>query len=103
MQRDYNSSEESSVLAPEDEACKGQDGLSSLAIGYAWVVRITTLCFEFAALLLLGRFVDIRFGFEPWGLLVGSFIGFYVFGSGLFLTIKRLEKAEEREKADKRT
>ncbi|MBP5622879.1 MAG: hypothetical protein J6X44_12780, partial [Thermoguttaceae bacterium] len=68
---------------------------------YAWVVRITTFCFEFAALLLLGRFVDVRFGLEPWGLIVGFVIGLFAFISGLIATIKRLEESEERDKVDK--
>jgi uncharacterized membrane protein len=106
MEQDSNKTEVPSVSKVADDSYESQDGLSPLAIGYAWVVRITTFCFEFAALLLLGRFVDVRLGVSPWGLIVGFVIGLFAFITGLIATIKSLEEAEERDernRVDKRS
>lgn len=76
-----------------------KNGLSSIAVGYAWVVRITAFSLEFAALVGLGYFVDRRFGFGPWGLLIGAAFGIFAFISGLLETAKRLEEDERADRA----
>lgn len=84
--------EESSL----DDSYETQEGLSPLAIGYSWVVRITTTCFELVALMLFGRFVDARFGTFPVGICVGVALGLYVFIVGLISIVKRLEASDKR-------
>ncbi len=71
-------------------------GLSSLAVGYAWVARISTFSFEFAALVGLGYFLDRRFGVEPWGTIIGAGIGLFAFVSGLLATVRRLDEENRR-------
>lgn len=68
---------------------------SPIVTGYAWVVRITTFCFEFAALILLGKFVDARFGVSPWGVVLCGVVGVYVFVSGLISTVKSLNEIDD--------
>ena len=43
----------------------------------------------------LGWFLDQRFGWSPWGLLIGICLGF---GGGLYRLIKRLEKQDRESK-----
>lgn len=78
-------------------------GLSSLAVGYAWVARISTFSFEFAALVGLGYFLDRRFGVEPWGTIVGAGIGLFAFVSGLLATVKRLDDENCRAETPKKS
>lgn len=92
---------ESASNLRDDAPYEQTEGLSPLAVGYSWVVRITTFCFEFVALILLGRYVDVRFDVAPWGLVVGASIGVYVFVTGLVAIVRRLEAVESRD-VDKR-
>lgn len=45
------------------------------AEGIAWVVRLTGIGFEFAALILLGWYLDRAWGIRPWGVLLGVTCG----------------------------
>ncbi|MBQ9873987.1 MAG: AtpZ/AtpI family protein [Thermoguttaceae bacterium] len=90
---------ESDKSSRDDSSYENEPGLSPLAIGYAWVVRVTTLCFEIVALLLLGRFVDARFGTAPWGTISGAAIGIGAFVAGLISIARRLD-ANERTTSD---
>lgn len=80
---------------------------SSLAVGYAAVVRISTVSAQAALCAALGFFVDRRFETAPWGTVVGALLGAAVFGVGLVATVKRLERdgangSEESQDARKR-
>ncbi len=97
MERDSNEKDVSSASQFTDDLRENHGELSPLAIGYMWVVRITAFCFEFVALVLLGRFIDVRFGLKSWGLIGGFVIGLYAFVSGLTSTVKKLEETEERD------
>ena len=65
---------------------------SSLAVGYAAVVRISTVSAQAALCAALGYFVDRRFETTPWGAIVGALLGAAAFGVGLVATAKRLER-----------
>ncbi len=93
-----SSFEVASENAKKEDLYEEQDGLSPLMVGYSWVVRITTCCFEFVALVLLGRFVDDWWGCRPWGLVVGCCIGVWVFLVGLCDVVKRVEKHDSHSK-----
>lgn len=86
-------------FAKKDDFYKNLDKISPLVAGYSWSIRISTYCFEFVALLLLGRFVDVRYGWKPWGLIVGALIGAYVFITGLISVVKRLEQQNSQNDA----
>ena len=76
-----------------------QEGISPISIGIAWGSRILAFSLEFALLVIFGEIVDERFGFKPWGLLVGAAIGVCSFVSGIVLTAKRMERLEARAKS----
>ena len=65
---------------------------SSLAVGYAAVVRISTVSAQAALCAALGYFVDRRWETAPWGIVVGALTGAVAFGVGLVATTKRLER-----------
>ncbi|MBP3556756.1 MAG: AtpZ/AtpI family protein [Thermoguttaceae bacterium] len=65
---------------------------SSLAVGYAAVVRISTVSAQAALCAALGYFVDRRFETTPWGAIVGALLGAAAFGVGLVAAVKRLER-----------
>lgn len=65
-------------------------GLSAVAVGYAWCARITTFSLEFAAIVAFGYFIDDRFGSEPFGLLVGVAVGMFAFTTGLMDAVRRM-------------
>ena len=65
---------------------------SSLAVGYAAVVRISTVSAQAALCAALGYFVDRRWGTTPWGTVVGALGGAAAFGVGLVAAVKRLER-----------
>lgn len=94
--------EKASSGARDDASYETTEGLSPLAVGYSWVIRITTFCFEFVALVLLGRFIDVRYGVAPWGLTIGALIGVYAFIVGLISIVRRLEAVDSHEVADKK-
>ncbi len=56
----------------------GPDRSSPLAVGMTWVSRITGLALEFALPTILGNFVDRRFGWTPFGTILGLGVGFAV-------------------------
>jgi len=68
------------------------DDFSSLAVGYAAVVRISTVSAQAALCAALGYLVDRRFETAPWGTVVGALLGATAFGVGLVATAKRLER-----------
>lgn len=68
---------------------------SSLAVGYAAVVRISTVSAQAALCAALGYFVDRRFETAPWGTVVGALLGATAFGVGLVAAVKRLERDGE--------
>ena len=65
---------------------------SSLAVGYAAVVRISTVSAQAALCAALGYFVDRRFETAPWGTVVGALAGAAAFCVGLVAAAKRLER-----------
>ena len=65
---------------------------SSLAVGYAAVVRISTVSAQAALCAALGYWVDRRFGTAPWGTVVGALAGAAAFGVGLVSAVKRIER-----------
>lgn len=65
---------------------------SSLAVGYAAVVRISTVSAQAALCAALGYLVDRRFGTALWGTVVGALLGAAAFGVGLVAAVKRLER-----------
>ena len=65
---------------------------SSLAVGYAAVVRISTVSAQSALCAALGYLVDRRFETAPWGTVVGALLGAAAFGVGLVAAVKRLER-----------
>ena len=84
---------------------------SSLAVGYAAVVRISTVSAQAALCAAFGYWVDRRWETAPWGTVVGALFGATAFGVGLVAAVKKLERenatvAEEtrnernRDKAD---
>ena len=78
---------------------KRPDGFSSSAPDMA---RGLSLAFEFTgavvAFWLLGRWIDGRFGIEPWGQIVGSVIGWVGGFLHLYYKVQRLDgtKAGQR-------
>ncbi len=71
---------------------KNNGDFSSLAVGYAAVVRISTVSARAALCVALGYFVDRRFETAPWGTLGGAALGAAAFVVGLVATAKRLER-----------
>lgn len=71
-----------------------EEELSPIAVGYAWVARITAYSAEFAVLVWFGRHLDKTYSWSPWGVLTGAGIGAVVFVTGLFATTRRLEDEE---------
>lgn len=65
---------------------------SSLAVGYAAVVRISTVSAQAALCAALGYWVDRRWETAPWGTVVGALLGAAAFGVGLIAAVKRLER-----------
>ena len=65
---------------------------SSLAVGYAAVVRISTVSAQAALCAALGYWVDRRFGTAPWVTVVGALAGAAAFGVGLVSAVKRIER-----------
>jgi ATP synthase protein I len=49
-----------------------------LAIGLAWASRITSLALEFVVPMLAGWWIDGKLGSRPWGLLIGTILGFAI-------------------------
>ena len=98
VEPDLKADKRNSQDREKDDSYERQEGLSPIAIGYSWVVRITTFCLEFAALALLGRFLDVRFGLYPWGLVLGCGIGIFVFITGLLDVARRSSRADEQNK-----
>lgn len=70
----------------------GNGDFSSLAVGYAAVVRISTVSAQAALCAALGYFVDRRFETAPWGTVVGALAGAAAFCVGLVAAVKRLER-----------
>lgn len=95
---DPNTTSTTESSTKNDELHEDLEKLSPIVAGYSLVVSITTLGFELVALLLLGRFVDVRYGWEPWGLIVGAVIGAYVFITGLISIVERLNKQNSRKR-----
>lgn len=65
---------------------------SSLAVGYAAVVRISTVSAQAALCAALGYLVDRRFETAPCGTVVGALAGAAAFVVGLVAAAKRLER-----------
>ena len=65
---------------------------SSLAVGCAAVVRISTVSAQAALCAALGYLVDRRWETAPWGTVVGALLGAAAFGVGLVAATKRLER-----------
>lgn len=49
-----------------------------MSVGFSWASRITSLSLEFVVPALVGVFLDKRLGSSPWGVVVGSALGFLV-------------------------
>lgn len=98
VEPDSKTDKQDSQDRERDVSYERQEGLSPIAIGYSWVVRITTFCLEFAALAILGRFVDVRYGLYPWGLVLGCGIGIFVFITGLLDVARRSSRTDEQDK-----
>ena len=71
---------------------KSSSDFSSLAVGYAAVIRISTVSAQAALCAALGYFVDGRWETAPWGTVVGALTGAVAFVVGLIATAKRLER-----------
>ena len=71
---------------------KSNGGFSSLAVGYATVVRISTVSAQGALCVALGYWVDRRWETVPWGTVVGALLGAAAFGVGLVSAVKKLER-----------
>ncbi|MBR4833316.1 MAG: AtpZ/AtpI family protein [Thermoguttaceae bacterium] len=67
---------------------------SSLATGYAAVVRISTVSAQAALCEAFGYWVDRRWETAPWGTVVGALLGAAAFGVGLVAAVKRLERED---------
>lgn len=65
---------------------------SSLTVGYAAVVRVSTVSAQAALCAVLGYFIDRRFETAPWGTVVGALAGAAAFCVGLVAAVKRLER-----------
>jgi F0F1-type ATP synthase assembly protein I len=65
---------------------------SSLTVGYAAVVRVSTVSAQAALCAVLGYFIDRRFETAPWGTVVGALFGAAAFCVGLVAAVKRLER-----------
>jgi len=53
-----------------------QEPASPLSVGIAWAYRVTSLGLEFALPACAGYWIDQRFGSLPWGVMIGSVLGF---------------------------
>jgi F0F1-type ATP synthase assembly protein I len=49
---------------------------SPLSVGLEWSTRLTTIGFVMVLPVLIGYWIDRKLGSKPWGLLVGSGLGF---------------------------
>lgn len=74
---------------------KSSGDFSSLAVGYAAVVRISTASASAALCAALGYWGDGRLDTAPWGTIVGALLGAAAFCVGLVATAKRLERESE--------
>lgn len=94
-------------FADEQQMSNSNGDFSSLAVGYAAVVRISTVSAQAALCAALGYLVDRRWETAPLGTVVGALLGAAAFGVGLVATAKRLERdgataSETSENARKR-
>lgn len=71
---------------------KSNGDFSSLAVGYAAVVRISTVSAQAAVCAALGYLIDRRWETAPWGTVVGALLGAAAFVVGLVSAAKRLER-----------
>ena len=71
---------------------KSNGDFSSLTVGYAAVVRVSTVSAQAALCAVLGYFIDRRFETAPWGTVVGALAGAAAFCVGLVAAVKRLER-----------
>ncbi len=54
------------------------DPRSPTSVGFSWASRITGLSIGFVVPALVGVFLDRKLGSSPWGVVVGSALGFLV-------------------------
>lgn len=64
MSGDPNQRDKTHESVGTDDAADGE-GLSPLAVGYMWCTRIMTIGIEMALIVLLGHWLDGKFGFRP--------------------------------------
>ena len=74
-----------------------RDDRSPIAIGYGWVSRVSGVSLEFATLVLLGYWLDVRYSTRPWFMIAGAAVGFVAFATGLASLVKRLQQLEKNE------
>lgn len=53
-------------------------GRSPLAVGVGWAYRVMALGLEFVVPALVGHWIDGHLESHPWGVLIGSIVGFAV-------------------------
>jgi F0F1-type ATP synthase assembly protein I len=82
------------LVADEQQMSNSNGDFLSLAVGYAVVVRISTVSAQAALCAALGYFVDRRFETAPWGTVVGALLGAAALGVGIVATVKRLERED---------
>lgn len=78
---------------------------SSDASDYRGLALASTAVMEFAAPVVVGAWLDQRYGWAPWGVAVGAVLGLVGGTAHLFLMMKRAERAERAKSGqdDKRT
>jgi len=74
-----------------------RDDRSAIALGMAWVSRVTTIAMEMAAPGLVGLWIDRRLGTAPWLTILGAAAGF---GLGIWELV-RLAETTNRSRLDR--